>query len=63
MCLPQLVNLVVCIKKKEKTKETLFAWKTFAKKEDCFLIGRYCLHVFLMKQKPVGLWFISLFPL
>lgn len=49
----------MCTKKEKKSS---FAWKAFAKKEECFLIGRYCLHVFLMKQKPVGLWFLSLFP-
>lgn len=32
------------------------------KRNECFLIGRSCLHVFLMKQKPMSLWFISLFP-
>jgi len=58
---------MVCIqekKKKEKTKEgkrNIDLHGRLAKKEEYFLIGRYCLYVFLMKQKPTSLWFISLF--
>lgn len=30
--------------------------------KECFLIGIYCLHVFLMKQKPMSLWVICFYP-
>lgn len=47
--------------KERKKEETFICTEGFCKERTFSRF--YFLHVFLMKQKPVGLWFISLLPL